>query len=52
MKVENTTKDMIERKLKLDSIQKFLKTKESMGKTITIPNLRKSNSLGSGKKID
>jgi hypothetical protein len=38
MKVENTTKDFIERKLKLDSIQKFLKAKDSMKKSIKINN--------------
>jgi hypothetical protein len=41
MKVESSTKDIIERKLKLDSIQKFLKAKESMKKSISISSLSK-----------
>lgn len=41
MKVENSTKDIIERKLKLDSIQKFLKGKDSMKKSISISPVAK-----------
>ena len=51
MKVENSTKDIIERKLKLDSIQKFLKAKDSLGKTVIIPNVNISVSSGKSKNF-